>query len=246
MKNEEWTMKNGGTCFHNSLQGREFSNYPLSIIHYPFFILHSSFFIFLVSWHNFFIYNLNTLMAKNIIEAVQEKLGYAPLQKIDPNVQDTSNSQSSSQRLAQAAIPAVLTAIYRMTRTEDGTKALLQNQNGSDALTLIYQGKEAEAAENISRYSGIAQNEVLHQMKNIAEESMAILKDATGKDISAEKLKNYMNTQRHNILVYLPATLDMGDMLHDETLDDRTNKMEGPVSNFMHKIEDTMSGGGEK
>ncbi|MEO7924436.1 MAG: hypothetical protein ABIR30_12220 [Chitinophagaceae bacterium] len=53
-----------------------------------------------------------------------------------------------------------------------------------------------------------------------------------------------MNDQRHNILVYLPAALNLGDLLKDESLDDRTNKMEGPVSNFMHKIEDILSQGG--
>jgi hypothetical protein len=35
----------------------------------------------------------------------------------------------------------------------------------------------------------------------------------------------------------------MGDLLNDEALDDRTNKMEGPISNFMHKIENNLSGG---
>ena len=55
-----------------------------------------------------------------------------------------------------------------------------------------------------------------------------------------------MNGQRHNILVYLPAALSMGDVLDDETLDDKTNKMEGPVSSFMHKIENTLSDGDKK
>jgi hypothetical protein len=61
-----------------------------------------------------------------------------------------------------------------------------------------------------------------------------------------EGVRNYMNSQRHNILVYLPAALNIGDVLNDEGLDDKTNKMEGPVSNFMHKIENTLSGGGNK
>jgi hypothetical protein len=54
-----------------------------------------------------------------------------------------------------------------------------------------------------------------------------------------------MNDQRHQVLVYLPAPLQLGDLIHDESLDDRTNKMEGPVSNFMHKIEDKLSQGGK-
>ncbi len=187
------------------------------------------------------------VMAKNIVEAVQEKLGYAPLRKIDPNVQDTANKEeSTSQKLAQAAIPAVLTAIYKLTRTNDGCKAIVNSTVGSDCLSVIYHGKETDAAQKVAQYAGVTLNEALHQMKNISEESITILKEVAGKDGGPEKLKAYMNTQRHNILVYLPAKLDIGDLLDDETLDDRTNKMEGPVSNFMHKVENTFSGGGEK
>jgi hypothetical protein len=34
----------------------------------------------------------------------------------------------------------------------------------------------------------------------------------------------------------------MGDIVGDESLDDKTNKMEGPVSSLMHKIETSFSG----
>jgi len=186
-------------------------------------------------------------MAKNIVEAVQEKLGYAPLQKIDPNIQETKEQdQSASQKLAQAAIPAVLTAIYKFTRTDDGCNAIINGSAKDDWTELIYQGNKSIVAQHISRYSGVSITEALHQMKNIADESIKILQEVAGKDGAADKLKVYMNAQRHNILVYLPAALNMGDLLHDEALDDRTNKMEGPVSSFMHKIEDTFSGGGKK
>jgi hypothetical protein len=186
-------------------------------------------------------------MAKNIIEAVQEKLGYAPLQKVDPNQQDTNFGESStSQKLAQAAIPAVLTAIYKLTRTDDGCNAILHATAGSDTLANIYHGKEHQAAAKVAQYAGVETNEALHQMKNVSEETTNILKEIAGKEEGPQKLKTYMNTQRHNILVYLPAKLDMGDLLDDETLDDRTNKMEGPVSSFMHKVENTLSSGGKK
>ena len=176
-------------------------------------------------------------MAKNIVEAVQERLGYAPLEKVDPNIQDAHNKHSSSQKLAQAAIPAVLTAIYRQTRTEAGCSQVLEGNLPAQLLP---------AAENIARYAGVTTDEAQHQLENIAKESVSVLRETAGKNGDPSSLKNYMNNQRHNILVYLPAGLQMGDLLNDETLDDRTNKMEGPVSNFMHKIEDNLSGGGRK
>ena len=83
-------------------------------------------------------------------------------------------------------------------------------------------------------------------MENIADEAVKLVKAAAGSNPTPDKIKNYMNTQRHNILVYLPAAMNLGDVLNDETLDDKTNKMEGPISNMMHKIENNMSDGDQK
>ena len=60
---------------------------------------------------------------------------------------------------------------------------------------------------------------------------------------SAKKIKTFMGNHRHNILVYLPAALQAGYLLDDNAIDDRTNKMEGPVSSFMHSIENKLAGG---
>lgn len=188
-------------------------------------------------------------MAKNIVEAVQERLGYAPLEKVDPNLQDAKHAHSSSQKLAQAAIPAVLAALYRHTRTEKGCREVVEATRESRLFSELFEGSSSAAAEKVAAYAGVTHQEAEHQMDKIAWESTGILKEIVGpvnKNGDLTSLKNYMSSQRHNILVYLPAALQMGDILHDEQLDDRTNKMEGPVSNFMHKIEDTLSGGGKK
>ena len=50
-------------------------------------------------------------------------------------------------------------------------------------------------------------------------------------------IKNLLTNHRHNILNHLPGAIGIGNILNDGTLDDRTNKMEGPVSSLMHAIE---------
>lgn len=184
-------------------------------------------------------------MAKNIIEAIQTNLGYPPLQKIDPNNQEVKNTELQGDRVAQAAIPAVLTALYKLSRTDEGAAKIITAKPADDILSLIYEGKEASAVEKVAQYAGITNEQAEGYMENIADESFLIIQKEAGDKLSVEKLKTYMNDQRHHILVYLPAALNMGDMLNDNTLDDRTNKMEGPVSNMMHKIENILSGGGE-
>jgi hypothetical protein len=76
-------------------------------------------------------------------------------------------------------------------------------------------------------------------MENIASEAVRIARDFV-KTPDSEKLRSFMNSQRHSILSHLPASMKMGDVLNEETFDDRTNKMEGPVSSFLHRIEDIL------
>ena len=42
-------------------------------------------------------------------------------------------------------------------------------------------------------------------------------------------LVDFFTAQRTQILTHLPAALNMGELLNDSTLDDNTNKMEGPM-----------------
>ncbi len=82
-------------------------------------------------------------------------------------------------------------------------------------------------------------------MENIADDSVNTLKKSAGSKPTVESVRTFMDYQRHHILVYLPAAMQMGDVLNDEALDDRTNKMEGPVSGFMHRVENLLSKGDE-
>ena len=184
-------------------------------------------------------------MAANIVETIQKNLGLPPLKKIDPNIQEAKDLEYTSTpgKLAQAAVPAVLTALYRLSKTEEGSASLLFNRNADECMTEIFHGHSPEAVAKVAEYAGTSPEVAGDTMKKVAFESVRTLQQALGNDPSYEKIRNYMNGQRHNILVHLPATLHMGDILNDETLDDRTNKMEGPVSSMMHKIENKLSAG---
>ncbi|MBC7872879.1 MAG: hypothetical protein H7Y01_02725 [Ferruginibacter sp.] len=185
-------------------------------------------------------------MSVNIIETIQKNLEYPALQKIDPNIQETKDKYVPTQveKLAQAAIPAVLAGLYRLARNEVGANKIIQNDTKADWLKEFYSDKEEEAVQKVAQYAATGEAEAKSHMENIATEAVRILKKDTGDTPTPVKVKKFMDDQRHNILVYLPATMAIGDLLNDDALDDRTNKMEGPISNLMHKIEDKLSGGG--
>ena len=176
-------------------------------------------------------------MVTNIVDAIQKNLGYPPLEKVDPNSQEIKGAKkmSSAQKLPQAAIPAVLAAMIKYSDGANGINLLTSHEN-HNWLETFYCGKENEAIKKVADYAGVSTDEAQRNMEDISNEAVRLVNDSV-KNANAEKLRSYMNSQRHTILSHLPAVLKIGDTLNEETFDDRTNKMEGPVSSFLHKIE---------
>ena len=185
-------------------------------------------------------------MITNIVEAVQKHLGYPPLQKVNPNSQEVKDiaDRSSGEKLAQSAITAVLAGLVKFSRSDNGANYLVSGGTQQNWLDLIFADKQSEAVDKVAQYSKTSVPEATEHMQKIANEAVKLIHESTGNKETPEKIKTYMKGQRHNILLYLPAAMQLGDLLNDDTLDDRTNKMEGPISNFMHNIENKLSGGG--
>ena len=183
-------------------------------------------------------------MPDNILEIITQNLGYPELEKIDPNSQEPKHPErSEEEKIAQAAIPAVLAGMYKYSRIPEGQNYLSHSSSQTDDLLHnIYMGNENEAIRKVADYAGISESEAESRMEEIAEEAVIIIRKAVGKG-GSDVVQKYMADQSHAILVYLPAALKMGDVLQDESMDDRTNKMEGPISNWMHKIEKGFSSG---
>lgn len=185
-------------------------------------------------------------MTTNIVEAIQKNLGYPSLQKVDPNSQEVKDiaARSSGEKLAQSAITAVLAGLVKFTRSDNGANYILTQDAEKKWLELIYEGKQSEAVDKVAQYSNTSVGEVEDHMQKIVREAVKLIHESAGDKGNPEKIKTYMKGQRHNILLYLPAAMQLGDLLKDDSLDDRTNKMEGPISNMMHNIENKLSGGG--
>lgn len=177
-------------------------------------------------------------MDTNLVEAIQKNLGYQPLEKVDPNAQEIkeANSTPSDQKLSQAAIPAVLAGIMKASDGAEGVNLLTGNAS-QDILGTIYGESKNDVIKKVADYAGVSQGESTQHMEKIASEALRVIREEV-KTADPEKFRSFMNGQRHNILSHLPAVLKMGDVLNEENFDDRTNKMEGPISSFLHKIED--------
>jgi hypothetical protein len=179
-------------------------------------------------------------MLTNIVEVIQAKLGYPPLKKVDPNSQEIKEGSelTPDQKLSQAAVPAVLAGMLKYSDGPDGVKLLSDNEN-MDWLQTVYAEREKDVVQKVAEYASVGADRAETEMKKISNEAVNVVRENV-KTPDAEKLRVFMNSQRHNILSHLPASMQIGDVLHEDTFDDRTNKMEGPVSSFIHKIEDIL------
>ena len=185
-------------------------------------------------------------MSTTLVEFIQKKLGYPALHKVDPVDHEVKQDSEPTgrQRLAQAAIPAVLASLYKFARTEEGSRQILADDTQISWLDTILKNKEIRAVDKVAHYAGVTAPEAEDNMKLIAMEAVQAIRESVAHHRTPEAVKKYLSDQRHSILVYLPAAMQLGNLLEDDSLDDRTNKMEGPMSNLMHSIENKFSGGG--
>jgi hypothetical protein len=177
-------------------------------------------------------------MSVNLIKQIQENLGFLPLHKIDPATEQpiSNKGEVAVNNFSQVAIPAVLTGLYRYVQSDEGAAEFLNGDNTTNWVSKIFDDNRKEAIETISAYAKQSNEDPLAKMNAISNEAVKLAKENLAADAGIKEVKLFFSDQRNNILLYLPAELRMGELLHDNTLDDNTNKMEGPISSLMQSI----------
>lgn len=177
-------------------------------------------------------------MSINLLETVQQNSGYPPLQKIDPNTQQVTDDDTkpAEDKFSQAAIPAVLTGLFNYVQSDAGATEFLKADTTTNWLGKIFDDNRKEAIQAISAYAKQSNADPVAKMNEIANEVIKVVKANLPEPADIKAVKLFFSHQKNNILLYLPASLNMGELLHDNTLDDNTNKMEGPVSSLIQSI----------
>lgn len=175
----------------------------------------------------------------HLLETLTERLGYPALKKIDPNTQEVirDSSRPDEDRFNQAAIPAILIGLYKYSTTDEGAAAIVRGGFSPDWVKAIFGDHYVDVLQKIAAYGNYSEIDTAGKMNRIAVAAAQIINEETNSaDNQVLAVKEFLASQRKNILPYLPAVLQMGNFLEDDTLDDRTNKMEGPISSMMQNI----------
>ncbi len=177
-------------------------------------------------------------MSLNLLESVQQNLGYLPLQKIDTTTDQIKENVKTpdEQKFSQAAIPAVLTAMYNFAQSDEGATDILQKDITTDWVKIIFDDNRKAAIQAIAEYAGQSTENSISKMNAIAREAVKVVRENLTGDAGIKEVKLYFSSQKSDILLYLLPILQIGDLLHDDSLDDNTNKMEGPVSSLISSI----------
>ena len=177
-------------------------------------------------------------MSLNLLESVQQNLGYLPLQKIDTTTDQIKENTKTpdEQKFSQAAIPAVLTAMYNFAQSDEGATDILQKDITTDWVKIIFDDNRKAAIQAIAEYAGQSTENSISKMNAIAREAVKVVRENLTGDAGIKEVKLYFSSQKPDILLYLLPILQIGDLLHDDSLDDNTNKMEGPVSSLISSI----------
>ncbi len=174
-------------------------------------------------------------MAINLVESVQQKLNIEKLQKIDPDTSKVIDAEKPSDKFYQLAIPVVLTGLYSFTRIDEDNRDIL-NMKSENLLSSFFGENNNTVMAKIAGITKAPPHEIKDKLENIAGVVISILKENLSEKSLDRDVKDFLTGQRHNILLYLDPALQLGKYIEDETIDDSTNKMEGPVSDLMHKI----------
>ncbi|MFN0081625.1 MAG: hypothetical protein ACKVOM_03835 [Ferruginibacter sp.] len=183
-------------------------------------------------------------MSINILEELRKNVGMQPLTKVDPNTQEVkiTADKDKENKLMQAIMATAVAGLYDCARSEQGLDFLTSNNSTSDWLSLLFGKNAPEVKMRLAAYSDNSEDAVQTHFNSVAAEVTKIIRDNASENERRVSIRNIAGSQRDWFLPYLPAELRIGKLLDDNTMDDRTNKMEGPVSSFMHKIETILTG----
>lgn len=182
-------------------------------------------------------------MSINLLEKVQKNLLYPPVQKIDPTTQQVNNEvlETGEERFGQVAIPSVLTGLYKFSVTDEGAKEILKADYTTNWVNKIFDESNRQIIEDIALHLNKPKEVAIEQMNNIADEAIKLAHENFPKEATEKDVMQFFSSQVNNFLPYLPAALHMGEALNDTSLDDNTNKMQGPISSLMHSIGNAFS-----
>lgn len=176
--------------------------------------------------------------------SIQEQMGFPPLQKVDPNTGDVKDQhQEGRQRLGQAAIPAALAIVAKYAASDRGLQRLSAGPEESNWLKEILGSGRHAMVRQVAEYAGSDPATASRTVQEAIQLAVHHGAHLTSANEASSAQQTYYASLLTEALSFLPAAVPVGKLMDDDTLDDQTHKMEGPLSNLAHSIGNVFSDG---
>lgn len=181
-------------------------------------------------------------MAIDLLKSVQHSMGFPELKKIDPTSDEPvkGHQEPNADKLSQIVVPAVLAGIYNLSKSEEGLSLIASYTSVNNWTSNIFGSNKEKLLSNMSGYTSYQTDAIDDKVNEVATIAIKLIRENT-QGGNLENMKTFISDQKSNILPYLHPSLQVGNLLDDGTIDDPTQKMEGPVSSLMHSIESAFS-----
>ena len=178
----------------------------------------------------------------NLSQDLQEFLKYPALQKMDATTGQPEN-ENLFDIVSQSVLVIFLTGLYEATRTKENALVIQEQKTTKELLDKMFTNKAAVLI-HITEFTKKDGNYINTKLDEVANGYLQVIQQSDyAAALQKEKgLEDLLSSERHTILLFLPPGLKTGELFNHETIDDNTNKMEGPVSTLMNKIGDAFSG----
>jgi hypothetical protein len=124
----------------------------------------------------------------------------------------------------------------RFSTTDAGAEEIIRAQNSTDWGNKIFPDCANEVVDKVAEYSRMHKEGVYEKLNAIAAKAVGLVQQSVALGNKIIDVKNTMEAQMSTVLTYLPASLRFGELLGNNTIDDATHKMEGPISSLMQAI----------
>jgi hypothetical protein len=178
----------------------------------------------------------------NLSQDIQAYLKYPVLQKIDPT---TGQPEDENQYdiVSQSVLVIFLTGLLEATRTIENAAIIQEQKTAKELLNKMFTNKSA-VLSHIREFTKKDERYIDAKLEEVANGYLHVIQQSDYADaLQKEKgLEDLLSSERNKILLFLPSGLKTGELFNHQTIDDDTNKMEGPVSSLMNKIGNAFSG----
>src|SRR3954469_12297153 len=105
-----------------------------------------------------------------LVEAIQTKLGYPPLHKVDPNTLEIIKDDKPVNFLAQAVVPAVLIEMYKISHNEADAESLIRGNNSTPEMVHSLFGKDYETiVDHVAKYSNNSNERAAEEIDKVTQ-----------------------------------------------------------------------------